>query len=806
MKNLKKVLALVLVVAMMASFAVSAGAASFTDNAKIVYNDAVKLLSNLDVINGFTDGSFNPEGNVTRAQTAKMIAYIMNGGEDASSTFAASAKFNDVANGYWAANSIGYCATKEIVAGAGNNLYYPNNDVTGVQLAKMALVALGYDPTIEKLTGSAWAINTINLAEDAGLFDDMNKDFNASAAASRQEAAQILYNMLLSEMVCYTDNGTNIIIGDITINTDATRKYMDENGKAVDDKDEAVLGIAEYFDVISNESGETNNYGRPSRVISIKGLDDDIVLPKDATVSYEGKVKGGELYTAIGKAAADYELTVYVDGVENEELADWADLINKGEDKKLGYTGATLDVYVDKDAETLTLVVLNQYLAQVDSIDENDDDEDLLDIDFDVFGEGSVTLDEQESFGYEEDDYVLVNLGNNGSKTVISVIGAPETVEGTADTQASDYYKIDGTKYNLSASLNENPAEGDYSGTYTFYLDQMGNIVGSTEIEAGTSADKYLYLSKSEAGNDIDGTWVKVKVTFTDGTESTVNLEIKNTKPDVGDTSKKVDCYKNADGDWVAVPADGATNLFIKGFYSFTKNSDGEYTLKNIDSDYAVELSDSDIDEILDGDSDMSNGLRANTSTKLYLVESDTVYTGYKNFPDEVKGAENILALKSSKGSSTASAIYVFNEDGVKDTVTVAMYTGTSEKRDGDTYAEFFIDGAREFKLISSGDELVKHDLYELDGEEAIALKDGETEYEDGVYQVVTGKVTKVETDSYFTLEGKGDFEYGFDDDALAIYDATDDGQETKLSKNDVVTVAYYADGANYALVVFITD
>ncbi len=812
MKNLKKVLALVLVVAMMASFAVSAGAASFTDNAKIVYNDAVKLLSNLDVINGFTDGSFNPEGNVTRAQTAKMIAYIMNGGEDASSTFAASAKFNDVANGYWAANSIGYCATKEIVAGAGNNLYYPNNDVTGVQLAKMALVALGYDPTIEGLTGAAWAINTINLAEDAGLFDGMSKDFNAAAAASRQEAAQILYNMLLSEMVCYTDNGTNIIVGDITINTSATRKYMKEDGSSTENKDEAVLGVAEYFDVNSNEPGETNDYGRPSRIISIKGLDDDIVLPKDATVSYEGKVKGGDLYSAIGKAAAGYKLTVYVDGESGDDLAEdldtaWAALITKGEDKKLGYTGATLDVYVDKDAETLTLVVLNQYLAQVDSIDENDDDEELLDIDFDVFGEGSVTLDEQESFGYEEDDYVLVNLGKNGA---ISVIGAPETVEGTADTQASDYYKIDGTKYNLSASLSENPAEGDYSGTYTFYLDQMGNIVGSTEIEAGTSADKYLYLSKSEAGNDIDGTWVKVKVTFTDGTESTVNLEIKNTKPAAG--GDKTDCYKAANGDWVAVPADGATNLFTKGFYSFTKNSDGEYTLKNIDSDYAVKLSDSDIDEILDGDSDMSNGLRANTSTKLYLVESDTVYTGYKNFPDEVKGAENILALKSSKGSSTASAIYVFNEDGVKDTVTVAMYTGTSETRNGDTYAEFFIGGTREFKKIVSVDDttnsnkLTKHALYELDGENAIAIANNETAYEAGHYQVATGKVTKVETDSYFTLDTTNSYEYGFDNDALVIYDATNDGQEAKLSKNDVVTVAYYANGANYALVVFITD
>ena len=816
MKNLKKVLALVLVVAMMASFAVSAGAASFTDNAKIVYNDAVKLLSNLDVINGFTDGSFNPEGNVTRAQTAKMIAYIMNGGEDASSTFAASAKFNDVANGYWAANSIGYCATKEIVAGAGNNLYYPNNDVTGVQLAKMALVALGYDPTIEKLTGSAWAINTINLAEDAGLFDDMNKDFNASAAASRQEAAQILYNMLLSEMVCYTDNGTNIIIGDITINTDATRKYMDKDGKAVDDKDDAILGVEEYFSLTGNGNVQTgtDDYGRPARVIDVKGVD-SITIADSADLKYDGQVTAGTLYSDLGNDVRDYKQIVYIDGANVYDESGknttgdskYEMVIEKNNsDDKNGYKGATMEAFIDDDAETVTFVIIKTYLAQVDSIDENKDDKDLLDIDFDVFGEGSVTLDEQESFGYEEDDYVLVNLGNNGSKTVISVIGAPETVEGTADTQASDYYKIDGTKYNLSASLNENPAEGDYSGTYTFYLDQMGNIVGSTEIEAGTSADKYLYLSKSEAGNDIDGTWVKVKVTFTDGTESTVNLEIKNTKPDVGDTSKKVDCYKNADGDWVAVPADGATNLFIKDFYSFTKNSDGEYTLKNIDSDYAVELSDSDIDEILDGDSDMSNGLRANTSTKLYLVESDTVYTGYKNFPDEVKGAENILALKSSKGSSTASAIYVFNEDGVKDTVTVAMYTGTSEKRDGDTYAEFFIDGAREFTLISSGDELVKHDLYELDGEEAIALKDGETKYEAGVYQVVTGKVTKVETDSYFTLEGKGDFEYGFDDDALAIYDATDDGQETKLSKNDVVTVAYYAYGANYALVVFITD
>ncbi len=111
-------------------------------------------------------------------------------------------------------------------------------------------------------------------------------------------------------------------------------------------------------------------------------------MPPSAT---RARSRAASCTPLLARLLPDYELTVYVDGVENEELADWADLINKGEDKKLGYTGATLDVYVDKDAETLTLVVLNQYLAQVDSIDENDDDEDLLDIDFDVFGEGSLS-------------------------------------------------------------------------------------------------------------------------------------------------------------------------------------------------------------------------------------------------------------------------------------------------------------------------------------------------------------------------------------------------------------------------------
>ena len=71
MKNLKKVLALVLAFA--CAFTMFAGAA-FTDSADIkVDTEVVDTLVSLGVVNGYDDGSFKPNGAVTRAEMAKMI-------------------------------------------------------------------------------------------------------------------------------------------------------------------------------------------------------------------------------------------------------------------------------------------------------------------------------------------------------------------------------------------------------------------------------------------------------------------------------------------------------------------------------------------------------------------------------------------------------------------------------------------------------------------------------------------------------------------------------------------------------------
>ena len=96
--NLKKVLALVLAFA--CAFTMFAGAASHSDKAdiKVDHRSCGHALVSLGVVQGYEDGSFKPNGTVTRAQMAKMIFTIMHGGNsDAAKAYTSlPTKFTDL--------------------------------------------------------------------------------------------------------------------------------------------------------------------------------------------------------------------------------------------------------------------------------------------------------------------------------------------------------------------------------------------------------------------------------------------------------------------------------------------------------------------------------------------------------------------------------------------------------------------------------------------------------------------------------------------------------------------------------------
>ena len=166
MRNLKRVLSLALASVMLIGMMVVGASAvnydDFSDKDKIVNKEAVSTLVELGVIAGKDDGTYDPTGIVTRAEMAKMICTVLNGGNDPQLGATPVVTYTDTL-GHWAAPYIEYCSNLGIVAGRGDGTFGPNETVTGSQAAKMLLVAAGYQSAIEGFTGANWELSLIHI-------------------------------------------------------------------------------------------------------------------------------------------------------------------------------------------------------------------------------------------------------------------------------------------------------------------------------------------------------------------------------------------------------------------------------------------------------------------------------------------------------------------------------------------------------------------------------------------------------------------------------------------------------------------
>ena len=217
MRNLKRALSLalaaIMLIGMMVVSASATGLDDFSDKDKVVNKDAVSMLTTLGVINGKEDGSyFDPTGNVTRAEMAKMIATVLNQGADVDGLYVGmNTGLTDV-KGHWAESYINYCYSLGIIAGRGNNKFDPTGTVSATEAAKMLLVAAGYDAQLEGLTGNDWAIKTASLASTLGIFDNLS--VATSDPLTRDNAALLIYNALDIEMIQKYENGYAIAFTD----------------------------------------------------------------------------------------------------------------------------------------------------------------------------------------------------------------------------------------------------------------------------------------------------------------------------------------------------------------------------------------------------------------------------------------------------------------------------------------------------------------------------------------------------------------------------------------------------------------
>ena len=229
MKNLKKVLALVLAVVMIMGTVAVASAKDYADiKADSDYAEAIDVLSNLNILDGFKNGetyNFQPDGYFTRAQAAKIVAIVHNAatngkikGQDAISSLYSNAQnpFVDC-NNSWALPFINYCRITGLADGMTKTTYAPERRLTGVQWLKLMLTTLNFDTAKEGYTGTGWDVNVLNRANEVGLTAGLADGWKAIAPIKRGEAAQILYNALTKYLVEYGQKVKNNYVDDKTL-------------------------------------------------------------------------------------------------------------------------------------------------------------------------------------------------------------------------------------------------------------------------------------------------------------------------------------------------------------------------------------------------------------------------------------------------------------------------------------------------------------------------------------------------------------------------------------------------------------
>lgn len=228
MKNLKKVLALVLAVVMIMGVVTVASAKTYKDADKEAYKtyaDAIDALSSLKILDGFEDGEFKADRTFNRAQAAKIVAIVHNAATNGKikDQTAISALYSNAQNPFvdcntsWALPYINYCRITGLADGMTATTYAPKRELTGVQWLKLMLTTLNFDTAKEGYTGTGWDVNVLNRANEVGLTAGLADDWKAIAPIKRGEAAQILYNALTKYLVEYGQLVKN--------NYDTTAKY-----------------------------------------------------------------------------------------------------------------------------------------------------------------------------------------------------------------------------------------------------------------------------------------------------------------------------------------------------------------------------------------------------------------------------------------------------------------------------------------------------------------------------------------------------------------------------------------------------
>lgn len=702
-KFINALLAFVLVFAM----AVPALAAEDTAQA-----NAATRLQNLDILQGYEDGSLGLDKDITRAEFATVAVRLL-GLESAAEVSKGATAFKDVAATHWAAGYINIAVQQGLLKGYPDGTFKPSQNVSGVEALAILVRVLGYEPAV---TG-VWPSNYIVKAAQIGLSDGAK--FDANAAAPRGLVAQFADNALeVPKMVQtgYGDSLEYVVSGTVTGVPEETLLDKDLGLDKVDakvvsvDTDDKEISVKEKDSTGAYTTNETYTYleslvvaGTENTIVTLWADDDVVVaLEVESTVVYDyideidgadaGKVLNNiddvKLLNSGSKYSLASSVEFFIDGVDKNGTDILADnsyakfilkdgkietievftlanggLISDVTDAKLSYVqGANDKTIRDLDDAGKIIVVVNGALATYDDLEEG------------------MYFDYKE-YNTADDEYIFV--------------ATDKSVSGKLDRVKSDELRIGGTYYDLATPSYISTDNGDDYSTVTG-VDDFDDFYGEDVAASLNLKGEVVYVQSDveETTSDFYGFLIS---------STSFSKQLRIAKNVDGDLEEVI--FLTDDLDWAGAvvgyddDSDPLTPLVayttgynVNGLYEFTVNEDGEVTA----------IADPITSGSITGDDFTDSYIAAGTDR--HYVDSDTLVFN-------LVGGEEILLWDDIKDTDLgANTVTFYENDNPADVIVITAAVNVS-----------FGSSDAGFGIVNADAEKISSDEYEV----SVTLLDG---------------------------------------------------------------------------------
>jgi len=791
--NSKRLLSLVLALAMILGTFSFVSAAS--DIEGTVYEDAVDRLSLLNVLQGYPDGTFKPDNQITRAEFAAVAVRIKGLEDAANATKGLATGFIDVPASHWASGYVGTAAKLGIVNGIGNNLFAPEAPVKYEEAITMIVRALGYEPAAKAKGGYPYGY--IIVANEVGLLDDVKGVQGLPAV--RGVVAQIADNALEIPLMIQVGFGTDakyVVSGSKEHGDNAEEKYLlDEMGfdyikgrvESVSSKNNKItvkpkegkaqtLKVEKGFDFYEVE-GRTVKFWHKNDSVIVYALKDEV---KFDAVKYDEKVKV-KLLTADEKydVAKDAYLELNGDKVDVKDFtADYAKMVFNDDNEIVWAQGYKLNGFI------LVKEVKDNIVYNYDNYDE------LKVKGFKVVADGkTIGID-----GLEEGDILFYNTSKEFA------VAYNNAVEGELERVYTDLgFRLEGKAYERSGLgyiYYDDGKVGDV--TEKILTDLLDEKVAVTAFLDFAGKAVIIEGEVSTVGSSAYGVLLDAPVSFNGRKGAMIALDLRN------GANEKVS-YDIAEKD-ITKDVKLAGELKGKGVAEVKALAKGtvlKLSLKKDGSITEIYLPDS----IKNADAFKITAANVKAGGYNYRLEPSTII-----FHDSNKKATTIGDAKDVFAEVKAlSTIYldkgrvvavVGDTDADKDTKTVVgLVTGVSQHTNGKLQFTVKVFGETQRLDTEAKDKKLGDFIGYKD--EIKAFKVGETSGEIKDFDSVTSQVIKVKSISGRTIYGTNNEEVELNRNAIVYNNAkSKEINLTDIKANEDVTV--YLQGASKRFVDYV--